>query len=514
MLYGLTADSPGKRDDEHAQDLAHHFMQAGDLVRSLAYALRAAGNAERLFALDEALKFLEQARESAEALRRNAALPDIDQRMGDIHNQRGTMLASVASYERALGAVASTPHRAALKAKIGSSYCALGDPRGLPYLEQALAELDPATQTNELALATAMMGRYFHYRTEHRRALVLLEQARELAEPGVDPLTLSLIQIYLAGAHQHLLEFEASDRWSRLNIAFGERTQFSFAKAVGYEFLAENAANRGYWNDALDFAAKDDAEATRSGELARNAWAQFCMGQALHGKGELRRARQVSESALALANRIGESRLATWVGPVLACACADLGDDAAALAAAERNHARARELDQLLLTAWALHALGYAAMMRGDHAASLRWYEEYVPLIADTENGIARLTFSRIAPRPYSAPGASTTGARSRSAPLRSPTLRERRIVAPSGGARRRACWRREVTATPRSPRAAKRLRCLLRSRAGSNGRHHARLALRAELARESGDLSTRHAREAFEQVRAPFVTSASRTIC
>ena len=30
--------------DEHAQDLAHHFMQAGDLPRSLAYARRAAGD--------------------------------------------------------------------------------------------------------------------------------------------------------------------------------------------------------------------------------------------------------------------------------------------------------------------------------------------------------------------------------------------------------------------------------------------------------------------------------------
>src|SRR5204862_7418797 len=40
----------------HAQDLAHHFMQAGDLARSLTYSRRAAFNAERIFAHDEALK--------------------------------------------------------------------------------------------------------------------------------------------------------------------------------------------------------------------------------------------------------------------------------------------------------------------------------------------------------------------------------------------------------------------------------------------------------------------------
>ena len=31
------------------------------------------------------------------------------------------------------------------------------------------------------------MGRYYHYRTEHRKAIELLERARQLAEPLDDP---------------------------------------------------------------------------------------------------------------------------------------------------------------------------------------------------------------------------------------------------------------------------------------------------------------------------------------
>ncbi|MDQ2964145.1 MAG: tetratricopeptide repeat protein [Pseudomonadota bacterium] len=69
---------------------------------------------------------------------------------------------------------------------------------------------------------------------------------------------------------------------------------------------------------------------------------------------------------------------------------ADMGDDAAARLHAERAWSRAKQLDQLLLSAWALSALGYAAMQRGDFREALEWYEKYVPLVRDTENGVAR----------------------------------------------------------------------------------------------------------------------------
>ncbi len=107
--------------------------------------------------------------------------------------------------------VTSREARAALKAKVGNAYVPVGDPRGLAYLEQAIAELNPQTQTNALALATALVGRYYHYRTEHRKAIEFLERARRLAEPLDDPDTLGDIYCYLAGAHQHLLLYDESD---------------------------------------------------------------------------------------------------------------------------------------------------------------------------------------------------------------------------------------------------------------------------------------------------------------
>ena len=112
--------------------------------------------------------------------------------------------------------------------------------------------------------------------------------------------------------------------------------------------------------------------------------------QGLHGKGELRAALQATQAALPLCEQTGETRLATWFDPMGAIAAADLGDDESARMHAQRALEHAQQLNQLVLLAWALHANGYSAMQRGDTGTALEWYEQYVALVRDTENGVAR----------------------------------------------------------------------------------------------------------------------------
>jgi len=389
-LYGASARMPpAAGGDPHVQDLAHHFLQAGDLERSAGYLRRAARDAERVFAHDEALKFLEQARESAQALNRAADVASIDETIGDIHQARGVIRPAVESYERALAAAGSREVRAALKAKIGSAYVPIGDPKGLAYLEEAMAELDGRTQANALALATALVGRYYHYRTEHTKAIAFFERARELAEPIGDPATLAQIYRFLSGANQHLVRYSEGDRWARMSIAIGERARHPEVIAAGYEFLAENAFGRGRWDEALAYAAQDREHGSRSGSLARVAWSEYCRVSALHGKGELRPAREAASAALALCDQIGEARLATWLEPCLALVAADLGEDEAARRHAEGGMARAGQMQQQILTASALHALGHVALQQGDAATAIGWFEQFVTLLRGTENRLA-----------------------------------------------------------------------------------------------------------------------------
>jgi len=394
-LEKLHAQSIDAEADHRAaaitQDLAHHFTLAGDLQRSMTYARRAARHAEGVFAHDEALKFLEQSRESAEALNRDEAIYEIDVAIGYIQELRGFHAEAVASYERALERAGSAAQRAEMHAEIGAAYCAVGDPRGLPFLDSALEGLDIETQRRTLALVTATKGRFFHYRTEHRSALEYLDKARVLAEPIDDPALVNSINLYLAGTHQHLLQFEESDRWARECIALGERRNFPEAIAGGYEFLGENRCARALWSEGLSFGIKDREFAEKGGSLVRLAWAQFTVAQATHGLGRLDEALAAAQQGLALCEQIGEKRLATWMAPMSGIAAADMGDEALAETMSSDGWVRAQELDQLVLSAFALHALGHVAFMRGDIAQAATWYGRYTDLVRDTENGVCRI---------------------------------------------------------------------------------------------------------------------------
>src|SRR5262249_19555306 len=159
----------------------------------------AADQAERIYAHEEALSFLERALECADALEDKDRLAEVHQRIGSVYGLRGEGPKAVASYERALALTTSRTARAALNGTIGEVYTRVGDARALEYLNAALADFDPAPQTNDLALATAMLGRFHHYRAEHHKAVERLKEALALAEPLDDAETLGQIYSFLAG---------------------------------------------------------------------------------------------------------------------------------------------------------------------------------------------------------------------------------------------------------------------------------------------------------------------------
>ena len=355
------------------------------------YLRQAADNAQRIFAQDEALKYLDQARESADALQREEDVAAVDEQAGDVHLDRGSIRLAIERYEQALARTHAPAARAALKAKVGNAYVPTGDPRGLAMLTEAAAELDPVSQTNTLALAIALIGRYHHYRTEQHKALEYLERALALALPQDDPDTLTDIYAYLAGAHQHLIQYGESDRYARLCVELGERREFPAAVAMGNEFLSENAMGRGFWDEAIAFAKRNKAAGRAIGSIARVAWSGFGLTSALYGKGLLAEARAEALTTLQLAEQIGENRLATWVDPALAMISADLGDDDAAGLHGERGWGRARALDQAALTGWALMALWHTALQRGDAVKALEWQAQYLALVAGTENRVVKL---------------------------------------------------------------------------------------------------------------------------
>jgi tetratricopeptide (TPR) repeat protein/transcriptional regulator with XRE-family HTH domain len=374
----------------HIPDMAHHFINSGDLQKGLTYSLEAAAQARRVFALDEALHYYQHAAESAEALGLSGQLADIHETMGDVYTLHGVFQAAVEHRQMALDIISleDSPRRAVLNMKIGYAYGQIGDPRGLSFLHRAERELDPTSQTNELAQTLTLIGRYHHYLAQHRKSIEYYERARQLAEPLDDVDTLFYLNVCLAGAYQHLTQFDESRAWARQSIALGERKNFPRAVAVGYEFLAENATKQGHWDEALEYAARDREIGEKIGALDRIAWAEMCRTEVSLGRGELLLALETGQAALALAEEIGETRVAVLIGELLVRIQTDLGNDEAARANGELWVERADQLGQNFMQSMARHGLAYRHVLRGEWAEAADLYDQCVAFYNQTENRV------------------------------------------------------------------------------------------------------------------------------
>jgi class 3 adenylate cyclase/tetratricopeptide (TPR) repeat protein len=380
------------RTEEMYSRLAHHFVECGEMAKGLNYSSRAAERAVALFAHDEALGHYERARACAEALNLPEQLAAIEEAIGHIEHRRGLFQRAIESYQCALGRALTREKAAVLKFRIGRVCAQVGDQRGLEFLRAALEELNPVTQPNELAQATAMVGRYHHYAAQHSEAIEFLERARQLAEPSDDAETLASIYAPLAGAYQHMGLFDKSMEWARQCIALGERKKYPIAVATGYEFLSEGFDPLGKWDDALASTTRAWQIAERIGAQHSLAWAEYNRAKAFYGKGDLAAAAAAATAGLTLAGAIGDRRLGVLARAMLSQIRTDLGEDEAARTDAEVAVAGAEEFRDRYIRCCSRHALAYFHLQREEWEPAAELFDQSAQLLEGTDHRKARLS--------------------------------------------------------------------------------------------------------------------------
>jgi tetratricopeptide (TPR) repeat protein len=265
-------------------------------------------------------------------------------------------------------------------------YVFVDDERGLEFSEAAINELDPDKQGNELAGAICALGRFHHNRGQHRLALTHLERARRIAEPLDEPFTLAFIYMWLAGAHQQLAQLDQSLEWARRAVALGERQDHPLVTAAGYVYLAQTSAYMGKWQDALRFAGQIRQVGEGFAMLTVASWAEDYFAEAYYGLGDLPAAEEAAQKALAMAEAIGESRLAVMAGADLSIIQSDLGQAEMAEQNARTAVERAIGLNSPVLHCHSLATLAYWHMQRGEWEKAYERLNQSVRVMAETDN--------------------------------------------------------------------------------------------------------------------------------
>jgi len=411
-----------------AEKLAYHYIQAGDYENGLVYARQAAAEAERVFAFDEAIAAYGHARDCAEALGLIDEQMAQEKAIGRTYVLHGEMIAAGEHFERALGLAQDPQARAHLHSLAAASLVTTGDQRGLDHLREALAALDPKTNPLGTANAISIEGRFHHLAGRHKKAIDLLERAASLVAPiaeqdSVTQFAASIIPRiygYLAGAYQHYGRFLDADRWAQQAIDFGVKHNVLFAQALGLEYLGENALYSGDFVAGTEYAEREREIATTLHSRERRGWTHFIAALCAFYSGDPERAEREFIEGIALAESIGELRLASLLKGNFAVLQADQSIDRRAGAVIERFGAPApsgsgidrvggqRLLDEALQIALdnfqaaetlGLHysrfegrrCLAEVLLRRGEFDEAERLCAEASELVSGTESRLSRL---------------------------------------------------------------------------------------------------------------------------
>ncbi|HTK32663.1 MAG TPA: AAA family ATPase [Candidatus Saccharimonadaceae bacterium] len=374
--------------DVHSPDLAYHYVEAGDLEKGFAYSLQAADRSLAVFATGEALTHTLRARECVEAHGDAARLAEMDRRLGNLYGLRGELAPAVAVYTRLLAAASGTRERAAVKVLLAEIHARNGEPRGMTLLEEALADLDPVTQAVDRANALTMVGRYHHYRMEHRRSIEYFEQALAVLEPMDRLEDLAQLYSYFAGAYQHLALFDESMAWARRALVLGEQRNNPVLMGIGHEFLAEDNSATGRWKETREHSLKNREIGERLGSLERQAWSSFPLALAAYATGDLEGALREVEYGVVRFAQGGDVRGSIFPRVVRVRVLCDLGRIDEARPEAEQVHADAERLGQPLLRTLGRQALAYVHLADGDAAGAAALGADCESWYAGTDNRI------------------------------------------------------------------------------------------------------------------------------
>lgn len=355
----------------YVQELAFHFVQAANIEKGLHYSLAAAQRAYDLSSLEESITYYEQARQCAIGLDNNQKQLEINSQLGRLFTVRGDFTEAREAYDRAMKLAASPQDKAALRVKTIGVDIDAGEMDDTNSVLEALEQLDPETQTLELAEALSLLGRHYHYKADYDQAVQCLERAYNLAQAMDDPYIMTNILSYMAGAYQHQFLLRHCIDWARKSVAYGEANQYPPAVGLGYEFISESSNLLGNWAEGYEFAIKNEEIGERLGSLSRTSWANMAKGWACMRMGRFREAITYCNRAVEQGQASEQSRLVALVRYNLVHLYVELGQFDLAEMENQELQSLAAALKQQWIDIQALHAQALLQIIRGERESAL-----------------------------------------------------------------------------------------------------------------------------------------------
>ncbi len=302
----------GERAYDHAEILAHHFTQAGDMARALPYLVSAGEHAAARFANDESVTYFRQAAEIVSTL---SGIP-VDLRwrvaigLGDVYRSLGKYAESIAAFEQAerlLPLFEKPDIRAVgLHRRWGETARKQSDyPTAVAHFEQVLHLTGTMTGTAELQLerVRALTGLALVYLVQGK-----FDSARELAETSLAEAQqinalgeMAFAENLLGGIFYRQQNWTMALHHTMRAMVFREQVGYTWGVAGSLSNLGVLAVSAGHWNKARSFFERSLALREEMGDVEGVIIVYNNLGTLARDQGELQTAERYFKKSLAIA---------------------------------------------------------------------------------------------------------------------------------------------------------------------------------------------------------------------
>jgi predicted ATPase/class 3 adenylate cyclase len=352
--------------------LAHHYGAAEDLDKALSYHSRAAGAAQRVYAVEEALEHYTHALDIAVAGESGAEavlVSDLHIQRGRVYAQTGTIERAQADFEAALRAARTAGNQAsemqALYA-LGSYGWATDYQKAIPLFEAALPLAQALDDTASQVRILSRMSIVYTNRLQLAQAFVHGQQALDLARALGDEHTLALAMDSLAVAAAFMGDFttleEIGPQLTAIHRRHGDLWYLQFAL---YQWCYV-PIGQGRWDDAITQLEEALAINRRIGDRGNEPiyTSTLCW---VHGsRGAYAHAFENGRLAVSRSEELGHTELLGWNAGCLGWALLEVYALEEAAQLLERGREAAEGTMALNLVLRCIGPLAWASWLLGD----------------------------------------------------------------------------------------------------------------------------------------------------
>ncbi|MBI3268797.1 MAG: sigma 54-interacting transcriptional regulator [Planctomycetes bacterium] len=351
----------------HCEELARHFLRAGERDRGMKYGSEAGTELARIYANDDALEIYTALLKLPDLPADRAVRFRLD--AADVHRLTGRLDESEEQYQAALASLAAgDPRRGGVHLHLSTIYQIRGQWELFEASIAAAKEaLTASGDKHGLGVVYNTLGEASHARGEYERALRYCNVAVGIAEGMKDNLLLCRSLGNVGLFHRAWGQYDEAARYFAKAIRIAEETSNRPEQMRAFANMGMIHAVRGEFKEALGFLHKVITLTTAIGDKRALAAAHAELGAADLARGEYDEAMRNFERALRVAEEVRDKRGAGEALSYLGLLHFARGDYDQALGFVGRAARIAKELGDKNVLATSLGTTGNVHRCRGEY---------------------------------------------------------------------------------------------------------------------------------------------------